>query len=293
MFYPWWWDDGYAVKVEPGETLEYDDDEYALAQKHGLTPKQIKWRRMKLGGFEAQGERELFFQEYPEDPETCFLTSGNCFFDAPFLRSLVLAAPEPLEVRDGNLFIFRHAEPGREYVMGVDTAGFTGGDCCALVVQDRRTKERVATLKERDMAPFALANAAAKVGAEYNMALVAVERNGVGTSTLEKAVELGYENLYWTRGTGGEPRFCGWNTGAANRRVMLADLRQEVADAAAGEVEALFNDARLLNEMLHFVKGVGIGAKAEAAPGENDDLIIADAICGQIRDVEGGGGAVF
>jgi len=205
----------------------------------------------------------------------------------------VLAAPEPLEVRDGNLFIFRHAEPGREYVMGVDTAGFTGGDCCALVVQDRRTKERVATLKERDMAPFALANAAAKVGAEYNMALVAVERNGVGTSTLEKAVELGYENLYWTAGAGGEPRFCGWNTGAANRPVMLADLRQEVADAAAGEVEALFNDARLLNEMLHFVKGVGIGAKAEAAPGENDDLIIADAICGQIRDVEGGGGAVF
>jgi len=295
VFYEWWWDDGYSIPLDPEEVIEYEADELALVERHGLTPEQIKWRREKLEEFESSGEhnRELFFQEYPEDPETCFLTSGNCFFDAPFLRTLKASAPAPLEERENGLRVFRYPEPGYEYVMGVDTAGFTGGDCCAFVVRDRRTNERVATLKNRDMAPFDLAEVACKTGIEYNTALITIERNGVGLSTVEKALELGYENLYWSVGQDGEPKACGWSTTSVSRPVMLADLRQEVADMADDVIDANLNDDRLIDEMLHFVKGVGIGAKAEAAPGENDDLVICDAICGQVKDVEGGGGAVY
>lgn len=75
-FYAWWWDDGYRLALEDGETLEpYSADERALIAAHHLAPEQIKWRRKK--------QRELgrlFQQEYPEDPRTCFLTSGNGYF---------------------------------------------------------------------------------------------------------------------------------------------------------------------------------------------------------------------
>lgn len=76
FFYAWWWDDSYQLPLLPGETLEYTDEEAALASKHRLTPEQIKWRRSKI--------KELspiwFSQEYPEDVTSAFLSSGNSVF---------------------------------------------------------------------------------------------------------------------------------------------------------------------------------------------------------------------
>lgn len=75
-FYPWWWDNGYQLPLIEGETLEpYTNDELALIVKHSLAPEQIKWRRSKQHDLPA-----TFIQEYPEDPITCFLTSGRSVF---------------------------------------------------------------------------------------------------------------------------------------------------------------------------------------------------------------------
>jgi hypothetical protein len=74
-FYEWWWDDEYALSLDPDETLEYDDVEIALATKHNLSPEQIKWRRKK-----QRDLGDLFQQEYPESPEAAFLTSGRGVF---------------------------------------------------------------------------------------------------------------------------------------------------------------------------------------------------------------------
>jgi hypothetical protein len=71
-FFPWWWDEHYTLD---GPEITYDDEEKELVAKHNLTAGQIRWRRAKqkeLG--------RLFKQEYPEDPITCFLTSGNSYF---------------------------------------------------------------------------------------------------------------------------------------------------------------------------------------------------------------------
>lgn len=77
VFFEWWWDDDYAIPLEDGEVLEYTKDELALVNKHNLTPEQIKWRRKKMN---EPGMGDEFVQEYPEDPETCFLTSGESAF---------------------------------------------------------------------------------------------------------------------------------------------------------------------------------------------------------------------
>ena len=76
-FYAWFMFDEYRVALEPGETLDYTPEEQALVDKHALAPEQIKWRRRKM----REPEMDVkFIQEYPEDPYTCFLTSGDSAF---------------------------------------------------------------------------------------------------------------------------------------------------------------------------------------------------------------------
>lgn len=76
-FYPWWWDEEYQIPLREGETLTYTREEQKLVNEEGLTPEQIKWRRKKMA---EPGMADLFAQEYPEDAETCFLTSGDSAF---------------------------------------------------------------------------------------------------------------------------------------------------------------------------------------------------------------------
>ena len=123
-FYPWWWDDDYQIALEPGETLNYTDDEQALAEKHDLTPAQINWRRKK----QREPEMDVLFpQEYPEDIATCFLTSGNSAF--PNIH-LVMGGP----YQDGPI-------SGHEYVAGLDWG--QDNDYTSLSIIDATTKEEV------------------------------------------------------------------------------------------------------------------------------------------------------
>jgi len=98
VFYEWWWEDRYSIPLEDGETLNYSDDEQALVDKHGLSPEQIKWRRKKMN---EPGMGEDFFQEYPEDPDTCFLTSGESAF--PGVHS-VMVAPTQTKPIQGHVY---------------------------------------------------------------------------------------------------------------------------------------------------------------------------------------------
>jgi hypothetical protein len=101
-FYRWFDNPEYAIVLLPGERIEYTDDEAALVAKHGLTPQQIKWRRLK------QKELGFYFQqEYPEDVVTCFLSSGSGVFGD--IRHAVYTPP----VNDACI-------PGHLYIGGVD-----------------------------------------------------------------------------------------------------------------------------------------------------------------------------
>ncbi len=277
LFLPWWLDSGYQIPVLPGERIDYDPDELALVTKHGLFPEQIKWRRKKIEDFESRGEGEVFYQEYAEDPESCFLAGGNCYFDSRRLRTILKQCPGSPLRRDGHFYIWHEPVPGREYVMGVDTAsGNEGDDYSAAVVRDWRTNERVATLDEL-IDPFELAEEVVRIGARYNGAMLGIERNGMGLATVGAVGKLGYEHLYWS-----SPNHCGWTTSQTTRPVMLADLRQEIIS----EIPPALNDERLVQEMMRFVKGVGVNGVPAAGKGAHDDMVIADAIAGQMRKVD-------
>lgn len=97
-FYPWWWDVDYRLD---GDAITPTDEEQRLIQLHGLDHAQIRWRRDKIREL-----RDLFKQEYPEDPTTCFLTSGNSYFGD--LSNVFIAPMNP------------EYNPSHEYIAGLD-----------------------------------------------------------------------------------------------------------------------------------------------------------------------------
>jgi hypothetical protein len=121
-FYAWWWDEAYKMPLDDGETIEYTEDEQKLVDANDLTPEQIKWRRYKQK--ELKGS---FIQEYPEDPITCFLTSGNSYFGD---LSDVFTAPMKPEYN-----------PNHVYVAGLDWG--QSSDFTAMPVIDITDKRQV------------------------------------------------------------------------------------------------------------------------------------------------------
>jgi predicted HicB family RNase H-like nuclease len=122
-FYPWWWDASYSID---GGEITYTAEEAALVSRHNLTSGQIRWRRVKVKEL-----NRLFVQEYPEDPVSCFLTSGASYFGD---LSGVFTAP------DGATW-----QEGHRYGAGLDFG--QSNDFTALRVIDRTTHQEVDSLR--------------------------------------------------------------------------------------------------------------------------------------------------
>ncbi len=72
-FFPWWWDPSYRRKPA---IVKFTAEELELMQKYRLDPAQIAFRREMKANFRNRAP-----EEYAEDPESCFLASGECVFD--------------------------------------------------------------------------------------------------------------------------------------------------------------------------------------------------------------------
>ena len=173
-FYPWWWADEYRIPLEPGEVLNYTEDEYLLVNKHGLSPEQIKWRRYKqleLG--------DLFIQEYPEDRESCFLVSGHGVFH--FTPALFYDTPPTAP------------EEGHRYVMAVDWGQHP--DSTAASVMDSTTYREVALLRTGKRDYDVMVNEVADLGAKWQVKHVIPEYNSIGRVTAKMLVEALRERM--------------------------------------------------------------------------------------------------
>jgi len=98
-------------------------DEVNLVNGHGLSFDQIRWRRWMVKTMESlrrSGEtRTLFGQEFPEDDVSCFLSSGDMYFDTPTMDRIANDCHPALEVREG-LHIWYKPEKGKKYIVAID-----------------------------------------------------------------------------------------------------------------------------------------------------------------------------
>jgi hypothetical protein len=267
-FFPWWYDEAYQMDTVKLNSLT--EDEQQLVIEHGLSDEQIAWRRSRW-----QSLRELAAQEYAEDPISCFLASGECVFDLESVERAAAAAMAGQSSDNGRLTVWFPAAAGRQYIVGVDSAGggSEGDYACAQVI-DRDLGMQCAELHGH-FPPMELARRVAGLGREYDNALLAVERNNHGYGVLAHLKDMGYVRLYQQGGQDG------WLTSVVTRPAMIENLAAIVV-ARPG----LLHSPRLLGELRTFVRHAD--GNTAAAIGAHDDCVMAMAIALGVRRADAG-----
>ena len=264
-FFPWWMEPAYVgTRVDAADMTH---EETALMERHGLSETQIGFRR----GLE-QRFGVMRSQEFAEDAESCFRSTGSCCFEVESVeRQMAESGPAQSERRNGALQIWLPPCAGKRYLVAVDTAGGgADGDFAAVQVVELMTGLQCAELQER-LRPAALASACAALAREYNEAMVVVERNNHGAAVLAfLETEPRYGRLYAQAGQ------AGWLTTAASKPEMVAQM-----GAMLRERPQCFLSRRLLGECRTFVADEH--GRAAAAPGAHDDLVMAMAMAQAVR----------
>ena len=228
FFFPWWWSEDYviprnspyALPDDRGE-LTYTGEEIELREKHGLTEAQIRWRRWKIA--EKEG---LFWQEFPEDEVSCFITTGDPVFDNFVLTALAQNCYEGIPHTQGWTQ-WREPDKDRIYTIGADSAaGAPRGSYSAAVVLDDLWQ--VCATYQARIDPYIFANLLKKMGVWYNTAEIAVERNFTGYAVLGHMDDYG--NIYHQRDfiTGKVTNQKGWWTNEQTKEYMRTVLKDKL-----------------------------------------------------------------
>lgn len=138
-FYPWFMHPEYVIilgdprirLIPETDRPEFDltVEEEALVVTHNLTFDQIRWRRWKKFQKESlrrSGELILLFdQEFPEDDVSCFLSTGNMYYDKEFVDAIAKTCYEAPWKMDGLNVWYRperieEGVPVKQYLVIID-----------------------------------------------------------------------------------------------------------------------------------------------------------------------------
>jgi hypothetical protein len=271
FFFPWYFHDEYRLTVE--EPIELTDEELDLVasvkRRYGidLDQEQIAFRRWKKKG-------RLFAQEYAEDEESCFMSTGKRVIDPEIVRNLEQKVIEPIIKKDEWFKQYHPYDNTKHYVIGADVAEGFGGDYSVAVVLQTRPLREVAIIRSNRWKPREFAEklqwlAGLFRGGGKMWPVIAPELNNHGHSVVQKLEDLVYPNIFQYNK---DKR--GWLTNTVTRPKMLDAL----IDAVESEMIE-FNSPEFFKECLTLVDNDG---KPEAATGKNDDVIMAAAIALQM-----------
>lgn len=309
VFIPWFQDHTNFDELADPDEAEHivktlDEDEKRLVDKHGLSPKQIKWRRRK-----KRELRRMFAQEYPEDDESCWLISGTPFFDPQVLMKLRDYCTSP-ELSDDNVHglmpingrvvpggyevTWEKPIPGELYCLGADTSeGLPGCDPGGIAVMNRKTGKQVYSLHGIFNVRL-LADHIVRVAKLYNDALTGIERENHGHAVIQKVIDLGMHKPHYQGGNlyyHGSLQYrtleenkvarAGWTTNVVTRPILLEGLRDWME--AEGALERVM-DRHFLNECMTF--RLQADGQFAADPGCHDDTVSKWAIANQMRNTE-------
>jgi hypothetical protein len=157
-------------------------------------------------------------------------------------------------VDGGPLAVYAQPIPKGRYVMGVDVAeGLDHGDFTSIHVFDARNRKLVAhwhgkidpDLLGTDLLPL--------LGEWYNTALIGVESNNHGLTTLKALARAKYRNIFYDRSHGlrvDQPRGrMGFRTTTVSKPLIVDGVTEVIRD---GTIE--FRDAATIQELKTFVR---------------------------------------
>jgi hypothetical protein len=274
-------------------------------------PRKLAYYRRKAKDFAATPER--LPQEYPSTWEEAFIASGKNVFnplalqemekDATPLEGVDYYKITPLEDRPYEEFeleqipfeenetpddftykaplkIWEKPKPYKEYVIGADVAeGLKGGDFSVATVVDISTMAVVARWRGH-CDPDKFGEILGALGTYYNYALIGVEVNNHGLTTVQKLRDTFYTNLY-KRDRGYDEEWetptvnLGWKTDMRTKRLMIDDLIKLVRERVIKDKDIVF-----INEAFSYVRDER--GRMNAEEGSHDDVVMSTAIAYQL-----------
>ena len=227
----WWFEDEYkivrgdAAALPPDRgKLTFTSDETSLIVRAGWPDTEAedrtRWRRRKIREINVE-----FWQEFMEDLSSCFLMSGNMFYDENEIERLRQNC-YPAPYRFQNTLIWEQPDTewdNPNYLIAVDPGQGKVSKSVATVwrinitaTEERPLVQHVATLSGL-YDPQTFAPMVEKLARYYFTAKIAPERNGHGMAFCG-AVAL-YPNLYRQTDVvnGFQTKVIGWSTTGAAR----------------------------------------------------------------------------
>lgn len=298
-FFPWWIDS--LLELDPGSDFEHTEEEKELAAVYNLSPRKIMWRRMKIADML---EPELFPQEYPACVEDAFMVLADCIFNKKALNNYKTQTSDPLHIgeviNDGGRFCFQQDElgllrlwefpdPREQYFVIGDASdpsnkksGEREGDPGCLQIIKLRNMEQVGIWHGYEE-PYEMGRVANNLGHFFNKALVIIERNPFGISSIDCLRTLNYPNIYKMQeleyDSVEETDKLGWITNILTRPLLIGAIK----DAISNGVYKL-HDSDTVAELCTFVRNKRTG-KIEAASSSHDDRVMTLAIGAYLRSI--------
>lgn len=229
-------------------------------------------------------------QEYPSFPEEAFIKSGNPVFDTSLLDEIETMEPmrgyfhlystgngEFHETENGEFAVWDFPRSDSLYVIGADVAeGLSYGDFSSAHIIDATTGIVVAHWHGR-IEPDLFGELLSELGWWYNTALLGIESNNHGLTTLKAAQKYGYKNLYRQRKLAMRrpeaTEVLGWRTTATTKPLAIDELNAALRDSGIDLV-----DSRTIAELRTFVRKEN--GKMQGSP--HDDRVISLAIAVQM-----------
>ena len=314
VFAAWFEFEDHSLEVSPGQIADImstlDKREKRGVEKYNWTPQQIAWRRMVLKT-ECGGDEGQFDSHYPEDPESCFQSSGRPRFDMDGMQALqsiakVHMAPQfgtfshnqsvawtPRAENEASVFMYEEPREGCRYIVVVDCATgatYTRGadpDChAAIVLRAGYKDEHGRSFPPRIVCRLVpncrldidiLANLVERMSLFYGRCLIVPERN-MGIALIEQ-LRLRDLPLYQEETidmlTSKTSHLLGWETNKESKRRCVERLAALIRDSTGPDPKILL-DEHTLEQCRTFVVDAKGGCAAQS--GKHDDDVMVAAI---------------
>lgn len=180
----------------------------------------------------------------------------------------------------GALQVWTEPQPGRDYIIGSDTAGGgPSGDFSVAVVLDAETTALVAMWRDR-ISPIPWARACCRLGWYYEEALLAFETgpSAHGLAACHAAIAHGYHRIYkqqnLRRADMPQGEQLGWPTNATTKPIMIARVQEAIDQGIDIPSEDVLRE---LSEQRY-------DENKKVVPEKHDDMLMALAIALCVRD---------
>lgn len=215
FFVAWYEIDDY--QIEPPRGFKRTKEEIELCKQcPGITDAHLTWRRLKISEYLETEDGIIlpaatrFDQDFPWSPTVAFLSTGAPVFPQVQLNSLIktLSTSRPSDIKERikfndtmidqykrDLKIYSPPRRNEKYFLGADVSeGLAQGDASSVFVMNEN-KSQVASWHGK-IDPDLFGHLLISIGKFYNNALLTVEANNMGQTTITTIRNEMYTRLY-------------------------------------------------------------------------------------------------